>query len=234
VWSLVSAAIILIVCVLIPRGFCGSLCPLGTTIDLFDWAIAGRVKRFNVPGDGWWVHIKYYLLAGTMVCAVCGVLVSGFFAAIPVITRGLLFLVDPLQSGTMRGWHLVPTMNLGHVVSLILFLAVLCLSFLRPRFWCKYVCPSGAVFLWAICFESRNARLSRHASIATSVWRSVPSMRSSRTSRLAQPIARCANRVQEFVRQSRSSLSSAGTSSNSKSPTIHRRMKHHSAVVVFF
>ena len=146
VWSLVSAAIILIVCVLIPRGFCGYLCPLGTTIDLFDWAIAGRVKRFNVPGDGWWVHIKYYLLAGTMVCAVCGVLVSGFFAAIPVITRGLLFLVDPLQSGTMRGWHLVPTMNLGHVVSLILFLAVLCLGFLRPRFWCKYVCPSGAVF----------------------------------------------------------------------------------------
>ena len=98
--SLVSAAVILIVCVLIPRGFCGYLCPLGTVIDLFDWAIAGRVKRFRLPDDGWWVHIKYYLLAGTLVCAVMGVLVSGFFSAIPVITRAMLFMVDPLQSGS--------------------------------------------------------------------------------------------------------------------------------------
>ena len=136
VWSLVSAAIILLICVIIPRGFCGYLCPLGTTIDFFDWAIAGRVKRFRVPDDGWWVHIKYFLLAGTMVCAVFGVLVSGFFAAIPVITRGMLFLLEPLQSGALRGWHLVPAMNAGHYVSLLLFLAVLCLGFLQPRFWC--------------------------------------------------------------------------------------------------
>ncbi|PAY19460.1 4Fe-4S ferredoxin [Rhodopirellula sp. SM50] len=146
VWSLVSAAAILIVCVLIPRGFCGYLCPLGTTIDLFDWAIGKRVTRFRVPADGWWVHIKYYLLAGTLLCAVFGVLVSGFFAAIPVITRGMLFLFDPIQTGTLRGWHLVPAMNVGHVISIAMFLGVLSLGFFRPRFWCKYVCPSGAVF----------------------------------------------------------------------------------------
>ncbi len=146
VWSLVSAAIILIVCILIPRGFCGYLCPLGTTIDLFDWALAGRVKQFRVSDEGWWVHIKYYLLASTMICAVFGVLISGFFAAIPIITRGMLFLFEPLLSGVLRGWHLVPSMNAGQVVSLMLFFAVLGLGFLQPRFWCKYVCPSGAVF----------------------------------------------------------------------------------------
>lgn len=146
VWSLVCAAMILIVCVLVPRGFCGYLCPLGTTIDLFDWAITSRTHRFQVPGDGWWVHIKYYLLAGTLVAAACGILVSGFVSAIPVITRALLFIGEPLQSGSMRGWHLVPALNWGHAVSIALFIAVLCLGFLRPRFWCKYVCPSGAVF----------------------------------------------------------------------------------------
>ncbi len=146
VWSLVSAAAILIVCVLIPRGFCGYVCPLGTTIDLFDWAIGSRVKRFRVADDGWWVHIKYYLLAGTMVAAVCGVLISGFFSAIPIITRGMLFIVDPLQSGVVRGWHLVPSFHVGHFISIAIFAAVLGLGFFRPRFWCKYVCPSGAVF----------------------------------------------------------------------------------------
>ena len=146
VWSLASAAAILIVCILIPRGFCGYLCPLGTTIDLFDWAVTARTKRFQVPGDGWWVHIKYYLLGGILVAACFGVLISGFFSAIPVITRGLLFLADPLQSGTARGWHLIPSFNAGHAVSIAMFLGVLGLGFMRPRFWCKYVCPSGAVF----------------------------------------------------------------------------------------
>ena len=146
VWSLTSAVAILIVCVLIPRGFCGYLCPLGTTIDLFDWLVGSRVKRFRVPDDGWWVHIKYYLLAGTLFSALCGVLVSGFFSGIPVMTRAMLFIVDPVQSGTLRGWHLVPSMNWGHVFSVVMFAGVLCLGFFRPRFWCKYVCPSGAVF----------------------------------------------------------------------------------------
>lgn len=146
VWSLASAAVILIVCVLIPRGFCGYLCPLGTTIDLFDWAVGKRVTRFRVSGDGWWVHIKYYLLAGTLLCALFGVLVSGFFSAIPVITRGALFLFDPLQTGMYRGVHLIPSMNIGHAISILMFLGVLSLGLMRPRFWCKYVCPSGAVF----------------------------------------------------------------------------------------
>jgi polyferredoxin len=103
VWSLAWAGVILAVCLLIPRGFCGYLCPLGTLIDLFDWAIGKRVTRFRVAEDGWWVHIKYYLLLGCLICAVGGVLVTGYVAAIPVITRGLLFLGDPLQSGMLRG-----------------------------------------------------------------------------------------------------------------------------------
>jgi NAD-dependent dihydropyrimidine dehydrogenase PreA subunit len=152
IWSLACAGIILAVCILIPRGFCGYLCPLGTTIDLFDWVVARaagkRIKKFQdrVSDNGWWVHVKYYVLLATLVAAFCGVLVSGFVAAIPVITRGLLFALSPLQTGTLRGWHLVPPMNAGHWVSLALFFAVLALGFLKPRFWCKYVCPSGAVF----------------------------------------------------------------------------------------
>lgn len=146
VWSLACAAVILAICLLIPRGFCGYLCPLGTVIDLFDWSVAARIKRFRVGTDGWWVHLKYYLLAGTLGCAMAGVLVSGYVAAIPVITRGLLFLGEPVQSAVLLGTHQVPRPNAGHLLSIAMFLAVLGLGFLRPRFWCKYVCPSGALF----------------------------------------------------------------------------------------
>jgi ferredoxin len=146
VWSLAFAGGILLVGVLVPRGFCGYICPLGTLIDLFDWAIGKRVTRFRVPDDGWWVHIKYYLLTGVLLCSFFGVLVSGYVAAIPVITRGFVFLADPFQIAAARGWHNVPPLNSGHFVSIALFFAVLGLGFFKPRFWCKYVCPSGAVF----------------------------------------------------------------------------------------
>ncbi len=146
VWSLVCAGVILLVCVLIPRGFCGYLCPLGTFIDIFDTLIGKRVKRFRISGEGWWVHIKYYLLLTVLVCSLFGILISGFFSAIPVITRGFLFIGEPLQTGFLRGWHLVAPMNAGHWFSMALFIGLLCLGFLRSRFWCKYVCPSGAVF----------------------------------------------------------------------------------------
>ncbi|MEX0702812.1 MAG: 4Fe-4S binding protein [Planctomycetales bacterium] len=159
VWSLACAGIILAVCVLVPRGFCGYLCPLGTTIDLFDWAIGKRVTRFRVSGDGWWVHIKYYLLLGCLVAALGGVLLTGFVAAIPVITRGLLFVASPFQTGAMRGWHQVPPIGLGHVISIALFCGVLGLGLLRPRFWCKYVCPSGAVFSLGNLFRASERKV---------------------------------------------------------------------------
>lgn len=153
VWSLTWAGVLLVVCIWIPRGFCGYICPLGTVIDLFDWSLAARVKRFRVSGDGWWVHLKYYLLLGTLVASVCGVLVSGYVAAIPVVTRAFLFIGEPLQSGALRSLHLVAPVNAGHFVSIGLFALVLSLGFLQPRFWCKYVCPSGAVFSVANLFR---------------------------------------------------------------------------------
>ena len=146
IWSLTWAGVILIVCVLIPRGFCGYLCPLGALIDLSDWGFAKRVARFRVSNDGWWVHIKYYLLFGSLLCSAFGVLVTGYVAAIPVVTRGMLFLGERVQNGLLRGWHQTPPMSTGHYLSIILFFSVLGLSLLKPRFWCKYVCPSGAIF----------------------------------------------------------------------------------------
>lgn len=146
VWSLSWAAVILAIGIFFPRGFCSYLCPLGTLIDLFDWSIGKRVERFKVKHDGWWVNLKYYLLLATLITAFFGIMLAGTVAAIPIITRGFLFIFGPLQQGIMQGWYQVPPMNSGHLVSIILFALVLALGLLRPRFWCRYVCPTGAVF----------------------------------------------------------------------------------------
>jgi len=48
VWSLGFAGLILLSGLLIPRGFCGYLCPLGTLIDLV--RTDGRAARTVTPG----------------------------------------------------------------------------------------------------------------------------------------------------------------------------------------
>lgn len=146
VGALAAAGAILLASWFVPRGFCGYLCPLGTLIDLFDWAIGRRVRRFRVTRPGWWGGLKYYLLAAVLAASLSGVLLAGYVAAIPVLTRAAAFLVTPIQTGFARDWHQIPAWHVGHVLSLALFALVLVLGFLQPRFWCRYVCPTGALF----------------------------------------------------------------------------------------
>ena len=144
---------ILAFCILIPRAFCGWFCPLGTLIDAFDWLISRgpvgrRLKRFHLPDNGpkgGWVHLKYYLLAGVLLSSAFGVLTSGFVAAIPVLTRGFLFTGGRWQLGLLKGENHVATVGWTFWFSVVLFAGVFALSLLGRRFWCRYVCPSGAL-----------------------------------------------------------------------------------------
>ena len=60
-------------------------------------ADASRAGGSERPGG--WVHLKYYLLTAVLISAFFGVLLSGYVAAIPVLTRGLLF-----TGGTTCNW----------------------------------------------------------------------------------------------------------------------------------
>ena len=143
---------IVVFCVIIPRAFCGYFCPLGTLIDAFDWLIGRYFKRWHVADNPTeldkprgWVHFKYYLLAGVLITSACGVLTSGFVSAIPVLTRGLLFSGGRLQLGMVKGESQLGPVDTMFYVSLGMFAAVFLLSLKGRRFWCRYVCPSGAL-----------------------------------------------------------------------------------------
>jgi len=146
VWLLAWAGALLAVCLVFPRGFCGYLCPLGTLIDLTDWALLRRIGRKRPLDGGAWRHTRYGLLLATLVAAGMGILVAGFVAAIPVVVRGMAFIAGPLELGLTKGWHLVPEYGAEKVLSVALFAMVLGLGLVAPRFWCRYLCPSGALF----------------------------------------------------------------------------------------
>jgi polyferredoxin len=146
VGSLTAAGVVIFVCLLFPRAFCGYVCPLGTLLDGFDWLIGRRVARLQLEREGWWANLRYFLLTAVLVAAVFGALLSGFCAAIAVLTRAMLFILAPAQTGLLKGWYLVPPMNFGHLLSILLAVLTFCLGFLGRRFWCCHVCPTGALF----------------------------------------------------------------------------------------
>lgn len=146
------ALAILLFCLVVPRAFCGYFCPLGTLIDLFDRLVGRRFQRLHMqPRDAtgrarWWTTAKYYMLAAVLASAAGGMLVAGFVAAIPVLTRGLLFTAGRWQLAIMKGTnHLLPV-DWTFFLSLALFACVFLASLLGKRFWCRYLCPTGALF----------------------------------------------------------------------------------------
>jgi len=148
-WWLVG---IVAFCIVIPRAFCGYFCPLGTLIDLFDWLIGRRFARWHVldnptdlPRPRAWVHFKYYVLGAVIASSCFGVLTSGYVSAIPVLTRGLLFSLGRWQLGWMKGEGQLGPIGPMFYVSMFLFAGVFLLSLRGRRFWCRYVCPSGAL-----------------------------------------------------------------------------------------
>lgn len=143
--SLVGAAIVLGACIAVPRVFCGWICPLGTLIDIVGWLTGRRAKPKGLRGRRrWWVHLRYYVLAAVLVAAALGVTVVGLVAAIPLLTRGLAYAVEPLELGPTGGWDLAP-ITAGQWAGAALLAAVLLTTLGGRRLWCRCLCPTGAL-----------------------------------------------------------------------------------------
>jgi len=160
VWSLGYALAVLVVCLVLPRSFCAYMCPLGTLLDLFDWALTDKVLKSRTRTYRSLANTRYYVLAAVLAAAGFGVMLSGFVSAIAVITRAMLFIAGTLQMGLMKGWYLVPPMNTGHWISIGMFIVLISLNLLERRFWCKYLCPTGAVFSVVNLFRLSERRVS--------------------------------------------------------------------------
>jgi ferredoxin len=160
VWSLWYALAVLVVCLVLPRSFCAYVCPLGTLLDLLDWAFTGRLLKSRTRTYRSLANTRYYVLAAVLAAAGLGVMLSGFVSAIAVLTRAMLFVAGSIQMGFLKGWYLVPSMNAGHWISIGMFVVLISLNLLERRFWCKYLCPTGAVFSVAnlLRFTERKVR----------------------------------------------------------------------------
>ena len=146
------------------RFFCAWLCPLGATIDGFDGILFRKVRRPGPSGETNLRKTKYVLLILIVGAALLGVSLAYLLDPIALLTRFyalvlypaavavanvLLDLLRPL-TGAM-GWvglsHLRYPQPVFYMtgLTLLLFGGVISLGLLAPRFWCRFLCPLGAL-----------------------------------------------------------------------------------------
>lgn len=167
------ALVLLVAAVLLGRYFCGWLCPLGTTIDFGDKVAAylrGRQPSDN--GDTPFEstssrRLKYYLLALCVVTALAGLSLFGYLDPLSIAVRSYVLVVHAYVADVL-GWVLgafglsgardvvraglqAPTEIVFrlHVITALSLLAILALALLGRRYWCRTVCPLGALYALA-------------------------------------------------------------------------------------
>ena len=165
----VPALCLLVLAVAFGRFFCGWACPLGSTLDACDHALTpARKGRKPAFYDG--RRLKYYLLAFILVGAALGISAGGWLDPLSIATRSYGLVVLPyvgwlsggvglalkdLPAGPLGDWWGrgarvvladtgVPTYS-QHVLFALLLLALLGLGVWYRRYWCRNLCPLGAL-----------------------------------------------------------------------------------------
>ncbi|MBN2099025.1 MAG: 4Fe-4S binding protein [Dehalococcoidia bacterium] len=153
--------------ILLGRAWCSWVCPMGTLVD---WI---NVRRFrNALGHpSPWHLVKHVTLLAVLLGALLGtlsllildpitilfrMLTSGFIPGIDwMVTRSetYFYRYDAFQGflerfdGFVRG-TLLPAAEpyfIPSIALIVVFMGILALNAVRPRFWCRYVCPLGAL-----------------------------------------------------------------------------------------
>jgi len=165
---------ILFVTFFLGRVFCGFICPFGTLhhmVSTLRPALKGKQMieaNQRTPAQ----KVKYFLLITVLVAALLGVNFAGIMDPISLLFRSLAQAVFPgVGIGLKEGFDLmaqsdIKTLNLlsysaevlvspvfgygyqsfktGWLIG-VFFLLLLFLSRLKPRFWCRILCPLGAL-----------------------------------------------------------------------------------------
>jgi len=149
---------VIVVTFFLGRAFCGWMCPFGTIHHFVGWLgnlRRSRQEKLAVADYRRFFVLKYYVLVAVLVAAVFGVQQAGLLDPIALLTRSAGTTVLPALDAAgvsaggdaYRRWAWFPQAHYVRGVWLIggVFVALLLANLWIPRFFCKTLCPLGAL-----------------------------------------------------------------------------------------
>ncbi|HLG30806.1 MAG TPA: 4Fe-4S binding protein, partial [Candidatus Brocadiales bacterium] len=167
------AFVLIIATIMLGRFFCAWVCPMGMTIDITD-SFLSRLRKdseLRTPNselyDG--RRLKYYLLAFLILSLFISSQIIGWFDPLSIATNTYTIVVHPYLMFVINGlfgflhnltapvtdpvhgllknlfFALYQPFFKAHFLMLVVFLAIIFFGVIYPRYWCRNICPLGAL-----------------------------------------------------------------------------------------
>jgi MauM/NapG family ferredoxin protein len=150
--------------VVIGRFFCAYVCPMGVSIDFLDILFFRKKKRPGLKFETSFRKVKYFLLIIFITAAIAGLSLAFLMDPMALLTRFYTFFLYPFVTTLINlildlvrplfqalGWvtlshlHYPQPVFYMSAITFMIFGGIIALSRLIPRFWCRYLCPLGAL-----------------------------------------------------------------------------------------
>ncbi len=163
---LLPGLMVLAAALLCGRIFCGHICPMGTTLDIGQSPITRKrrpsTKTNSYEATSRYRAWKYAALAVILAAALGGVSLLFLGSPLSLVTRfyglvlypmllllgdvGIQVVAPDLDAFPSLAYLQIPQKVFAtNLFVAILFVGVAALAYVQPRFWCRNLCPAGAL-----------------------------------------------------------------------------------------
>ena len=152
-WPLLWALATIVLTIILGRFFCSWLCPFGS-IHHFTGYLANRKKsnaqKIKLNKYRKAQSVKYIILVVFLAMAafpsIASTLQTGLLDPIPLITRSANLLLLPILDSSTNFLSVTQRLYQGAWLMFLIFLTTILLNLIIPRFYCRFICPLGALF----------------------------------------------------------------------------------------